>query len=1181
MRTRTFTQRKFELVSEKKPAGDQPKAIDKLVKGYGKHERQTLLGITGSGKSLDYMETLLVRDSNGLLVRTEIGTFVENLLTSPQYSGCTQYQDVLHKGYSVLSFDPHSGKVSEKPITQISRHVEDELFKIQLDDNSSITVTADHSCFRFKNGSFELCETRELSIGDALPLATRVPAPSTPIIEVSLAPFVLENKISVKLAVENHGITDQQISILGDSSEHIGSWRLRQILGDTKERGVPLSVARNYARFSSEPKALLRDFRIVGKKGDILPLSLPITDGLLTFAGLYVAEGHGMSNYVMITNQNERLQTICKKWFGSLGLTSKQQGITSNHYSVFLARFFRSFGTHAHNKRMADWVFNLSDLHLGILLRSAYDGDGWVEKNGAVCYLSKSSRLIDDMRYLLLRFGITSRITIKIVSDSKFVQLNITGQENLKRFANHVGFSIDYKQDRLEKHLTKKSNTNVDIVPGSGAIIRRIREQFNLSQKEIASIIGSRQCYVSMLESGQRELSHKRFSLLASWASARDSSFAHLNNLREYNFRRIVSIQRVTPTAGFVYDLAVQDNETFMAGNGGIFVHNSFVMANVISSLNKPALILAHNKTLAAQLYAEMKELFPHNRVEYFVSYYDYYQPESYMPSSDTYIEKDAQINPQIERMRLQATASLFSRSDVIIVASVSCIYGLGNPEDYWNLSVDLRRGETKSRDDIIRGLVGMQYDRNDDVLEPGKFRVRGDTIDVAPSYDNERIIRIELFGDEIERIAELDRLDLTTINELDDVTIFPAKHYVTPDEKIEKATEAIEQELAEALPNLGPLEAMRLEKRTKYDLELIRELGYCNGIENYSVHFDGRTKGQPPFTLIDYFPKDFLFIIDESHQTIPQLHAMYNGDRARKTNLVEHGFRLPCAYDNRPLQFSETEKHFQNVIFVSATPSAYERTTSGQIVEMIIRPTGLLDPTVEVRPSKGQITDVMREVAVAVANGWRVLVTTLTKKMAEDLTDYLGKEQIKVRYLHSDIDTLERTEIIRELRLGTFDVLVGINLLREGLDIPETALVCILDADKEGFLRNDTSLLQTIGRAARNSEGRVIFYADRMTDSMTRAISITHARRVAQEKYNKEHGITPATIVKPVAAKQVDITTTKHLPKSDVPNLLISLQAAMDQAAAGLDFEEAIKIRDRIKQLEKEYGIEGLKADD
>ncbi len=605
-----------------------------------------------------------------------------------------------------------------------------------------------------------------------------------------------------------------------------------------------------------------------------------------------------------------------------------------------------------------------------------------------------------------------------------------------------------------------------------------------------------------------------------------------------------------------------------------------FVMANIIAQLGKPALILAHNKTLAGQLYAEMKELFPKNRVEYFVSYYDYYQPESYLPSSDTYIEKDSAINPALDRMRLQATASLFSRDDVIIVSSVSCIYGLGNPEDYWNLSVDLRVGDNLPRDVLIRKFVDMQYERNDQVLEPGKLRVRGDVIDIAPAYDNERIVRIELYGDEIERIIEMNRLDLSPIQELKEVTIFPAKHYVSDPAKQEKALAAIEDELEQSLPGLGLLESTRLEKRTRYDLSMIKELGYCNGIENYSRHFDGRKPGEPPFTLLDYFPDDFLFFIDESHQTIPQMHAMYNGDRARKANLVEHGFRLPCAYDNRPLKFEESERFFKNVVFVSATPAQYERTTSGQIVEMIIRPTGLLDPLVEVRPSKGQVQDVMKEVAKMVALGWRTIVTTLTKKMAEDLTDYLGKERIKVRYLHSDIDTLERTEIIRELRLGKFDVLVGINLLREGLDIPETALVCILDADKEGFLRNDTSLLQTIGRAARNSEGKVIFYADRMTDSMTRAITITHARRAAQEKYNLEKGIVPATIIKAVADKQVDIKSTKHLPKSDVPNLLIELQTAMDKAAANLEFEEAIALRDRIKSLENEYGIESQSND-
>ena len=601
----------------------------------------------------------------------------------------------------------------------------------------------------------------------------------------------------------------------------------------------------------------------------------------------------------------------------------------------------------------------------------------------------------------------------------------------------------------------------------------------------------------------------------------------------------------------------------------------TYVVANLIASVGKPTLVLAHNKTLAAQLYAELKELFPKNRVEYFVSYYDYYQPESYMPSSDTYIEKDSSVNPQLERMRLQATASLFARKDVIIVSSVSCIYALGDPKDYWNLSLDVRVGDKKSRNEIIRSLIDMQYERNDQLLEPGNFRVRGDSIDISPSYDNERIIRIELFGDDIEKITELDRLNMTKINDLPEVTIFPAKHYVTTDEKLQAGIQEILSELDTRLPELGPVEAMRLEKRTKYDVTMIKELGYCTGIENYSRFFDGRKPGQAPYTLLDYFPEDFLFIIDESHVTLPQLHGMYKGDRARKANLIEHGFRLPSAFDNRPLKFEEAEKFFKHVVFVSATPAEYERKTSGQLVEGIIRPTGLLDPTVEVRPIKGQVQDLIKEVEKTVRAGWRVLVTTLTKKMAEDLTDYLAKEQLKVRYLHSEIDTLERTEIIRELRLGTFDVLVGINLLREGLDIPETALVAILDADKEGFLRNETSLLQTIGRAARNANGRVIFYADKMTDSMRRAIDVTHARRKMQEEYNKKHKIVPKTIVKAVADKKVDITSTKHLPRSEIPNMLIELQAAMDKAAANLDFEAAIKYRDQIKKIEKEYDIQ------
>ncbi len=596
----------------------------------------------------------------------------------------------------------------------------------------------------------------------------------------------------------------------------------------------------------------------------------------------------------------------------------------------------------------------------------------------------------------------------------------------------------------------------------------------------------------------------------------------------------------------------------------------TFVMANVIQNVGKPTLVLAHNKTLAAQLYAELKGLFPKNRVEYFVSYYDYYRPESYIPQSDTYIEKDSSRNEKIEQMRLRATASLLSRDDVIIVSSISCIYGLGNPKDFWEMSVSLEKGMRISREQILKKLVDVQYERNDMALEPGNFRVRGDVIDIVPGYED-NIVRIELFCDEIERVREVHPIDGRIIGELGAIKIFPAKHFVTPESKQEVAISGILDELEEHLPMLSPLEAHRLEKRTNYDIEMLRELGYCTGVENYSRHYEGRKAGTPPHCLLDFFPDDFLLIIDESHQTIPQAHGMYKGDYARKKNLIDYGFRLPSAFDNRPLKFKEFEKYFRHVIFVSATPGEYEMQTSGQVVEQIIRPTGLLDPTIDVRQAQNQIDDLMQEIRKAVKEGWRVLVTTLTKRKAEDLTDYLAKAGVRVRYLHSEIDTIERTEIIRRLRLGEFDVLVGINLLREGLDIPEVALVAILDADKEGFLRNERSLIQTTGRAARNADGRVIMYAGKVTDGMRRAIDVTHKRRAAQEAFNRAHGITPQTIIKDVGEAQAEVKTAKHLGRKDIAEEIIRLEAKMRCAAESLEFEEAIELRDRISALERE----------
>lgn len=612
----------------------------------------------------------------------------------------------------------------------------------------------------------------------------------------------------------------------------------------------------------------------------------------------------------------------------------------------------------------------------------------------------------------------------------------------------------------------------------------------------------------------------------------------------------------------------------------------TFTMANIVEKLQKPTLVIAHNKTLAAQLYSEFKEIFPENAVEYFVSYYDYYQPEAYVPSTDTYIEKDSSINNEIDKLRHSATSALFERKDVLVVASVSCIYGLGDPEEYKNMSLSLRTGMEKDRDDVLRKLVELQYNRNETEFERGTFRVRGDVVEIFPAANSESAIRVEFFGDEIDKISEIDVVTGNVIGLREHVVIFPASHYVTSKEKMQKALVNIEAELEQRLAELKRedklLEAQRLEQRTRYDIEMLSEMGFCSGIENYSRHLELREPGSAPGTLLDFFPDDFIIIADESHVSVPQIRGMYEGDRSRKTTLVEFGFRLPSALDNRPLKFNEFESKIKQMLFVSATPSKYEAEHSQQTVEQVIRPTGLLDPEITVKPVQGQIDDLISEVNKTVEAGHKVLVTTLTKKMAERLTDYMKEMGIRVRYLHSDIDTLERLEIIRDLRMDVFDVLIGINLLREGLDIPEVALVAILDADKEGFLRSETSLIQTIGRAARNSEGRVIMYADVMTDSMNKAITETYRRREIQIRYNEEHGIVPQTIRKKVydiiqATKSVEENKSNGLDKDfesmDIKELrkqAAKTEKDMRKAAAELQFERAAELRDRLIEIKK-----------
>ncbi len=596
----------------------------------------------------------------------------------------------------------------------------------------------------------------------------------------------------------------------------------------------------------------------------------------------------------------------------------------------------------------------------------------------------------------------------------------------------------------------------------------------------------------------------------------------------------------------------------------------TFTVANVVARTGKKTLVISHNKTLAAQLYSELKQFFPNNNVGYFVSYYDYYQPESYIPQTDTYIEKDTAINEKIEKMRLEATAMLLSGEPTIIVATVSCIYSLGSPSEWEAMSITIEKGKEIGRGNLIKKLVNARYERNDTELAAGRFRIKGDTIDVIPSY-SDSVVRISLFGDDIEKISICDPVSLKEKKQVSTIKIFPAKHYLVASDVRKTAVQSIRNELKERLAELPELEKQRLEMRTKYDLEMIEELGYCSGIENYSRHFDGRKSGQPPFCLLDFFGDDFLLVIDESHVTLPQLHGMYNGDHTRKKSLIDYGFRLPSAFDNRPLKFDEFEKYVQNAIFVSATPNDYERKKSFQIVEQLVRPTGLVDPTVEIRKTENQMDDLIVEIKKHVDKNQRILVTTLTKRMAEDLAEYLSKNKVKVRYLHSEIENLQRTEIIRQLRLGEFDVLVGINLLREGLDIPEVALVAILDADKEGFLRNITSLIQTFGRAARNVNGSVIMYADKITQSMRLAMSETERRRTRQIEYNKKMGIIPATIIKAIPQQTIVLDETKHMSKHDLQTLAIEIETSMKRYAEELDFERAIEYRDKLAKIQRQ----------
>jgi len=1109
----------------------------------------------------------LIRKKTGDIIKTIIGDYVENNFTNPVKQDNIEYQDI--SGAKILSFNPTNLSISEKEIKQISKHKEQYVYEIILDDYSSVKVSRDHNCYRFNNTKFELCKTTDLKIGDYLPTSNFIPRPSTETNYINLLEYNPTSKVFIGDLIKKFD-KEYKITLKFLKKEFNSyNWKLNNILTKTKERGISINQLYYLLNLLNlDLKDVNSDIKIITKKEDVTSPLIKIDDNFLFFLGLYIAEGHNAGKYILISNSDKKLQKKCQLFWKSIGLNYYQRNKNDIVYnSILLANFFKFFGSTASKKKIPDFIYNLPNDQLSIFLRAIFDGDGWVESN-SVLLLSASKELIFDLKNLLLRFNITSRITTKKMNRT-YYKLNITGKQNLELFLKNISFSLKYKNEKLKKTIKKSGNTNVDLIPNCSEFLKNLRLKFNLKQKEFARIIGCSRSYISMLENKKRNISKNLFSNLINWLINKDKSFEYLENLFKFNIRRIIKIEKQLSSNGYLYDISVDNNENFIAGYGNLFVHNTFTMANVINKLQKPTLVMAHNKTLAAQLYSEFKELFPDNRVEYFVSYYDYYQPESYIPQKDQYIEKDADVNPKIEQMRLAATASLLSRKDVIIVASVSCIYNVGDPTDFAHFKFELSKGTHLQRNELIRKLVESQYERNDFSLKPGSFRVKGDTIDVIPGYQD-NIIRVELFGDTVEQIKEIDKITGDTLDVFDYFFIYPAKHFVIAEEKKQRAIKSIKKELEQRLPQLDMLEAHRLKQRTLYDLEMIEETGFCKGIENYSMHFDGRSSGERPFCLLDYFPEDFLLFIDESHRTIPQIHGMYNGDQSRKKSLVDYGFRLPSAFDNRPQMFEEFTRFMRSVIFVSATPGDYELDKSEQVVEQLIRPTGLIDPAVEIRKTKGQIPDLISEIHKTIERGDRVLVTTLTKKLAEALSEYIAEKKVKTRYLHSEIDTLERSEIIRQLRLGEFDVLVGINLLREGIDIPEVGFIGILDADKEGFLRDGRSLIQIIGRAARNVNSRVILYADKMTDSIKAAVVETNRRRNLQIKFNEKHGITPATIIKPIKEKIVEIKDTKHIPKKDIPNMIVELEVEMKKAADDLDFETAINLRDRLNKLKQ-----------
>ncbi len=1177
---------KFKLKADFKPTGDQPGAIAQLTKGLqdGIHH-QTLRGVTGSGKSIIGSSKVFIQHGGKFLhISIELlgGVFTGGLGKSRSETQVA----TLGGDAQTIALDTRTGNAKLADINEISRHIYNgQLYEVQTACGRTNTFTDSHNVYVMRNGKLELLSSDQLTVDDWLPLPDTIEEPLTaPLTHLDLRAWLPEDDFFVSLSEPQH----IPVGLLSRAKE----WRVTN-----KAERISYS---NYLRFSLSTSYNAQGDRVGSlKRSATIPTIVPSSYALWRFIGLFIAEGHASSGYLVLSTADSTIAQEFAAGTQCFGL-KLQKRIKPYDYQVSgktIATLMRTLcGDVARSKHLPAFWPQLNTAQLGQLLSGVFAGDGWVEPN-SVGLASSSRELINDVQTALLRFGIHARVRPKQVRYKGVTRaswvLNIYGRYDLGVYYEKIGFGLERKDQVLYKLLARDvvSNTNVDVFPLAGAYLRELCNKYGLSQRDLADAVHSSRASISLYYSGFRMPSRYKARSLLSFLrtkaaeqsdAAEKAALEHLVFLTSLYWSPIKSIDTHQTTGEVVYDLSVPSCQTFLAGGGSYFVHNTFSMANIIQNVQRPTLVLSHNKTLAAQLYGEFKNFFPDNAVHYFVSYFDYYQPEAYIPRSDTYIEKDSQINEEIDRLRHAATDALLSRKDVIIVASVSCIYGIGSVEDYNGLSIDVKKGERRLRDKFLRHLTDIQYQRNDIDFHRSTFRVRGDVVDVFPAGE-ELAYRIEFFGDEVDRITKVDPLTGEILANLDEYKIFPGSHYVTPQAKLKVALGNIERELEERLHLFKKesklLEAQRLEQRTRFDLEMLEETGFVKGIENYSRYLTNREPGEQPATLLDYFSDDYLLLVDESHMSLPQVRGMYNGDRARKEVLVEHGFRLPSALDNRPLTFTEFERHVNQAIYVSATPAEYEISRSPEPAQQVIRPTGLLDPPIEVRPIEGQIDDLIVEIRDTVSKRQRVLITTLTKRMSEDLAEYLQEINIKVAYLHSDVDTLDRTDILRDLRLGVYDVLVGINLLREGLDLPEVSLVAILDADKEGFLRSEQALIQTVGRAARHEKGHVIMYADRVTASMQKTMDETTRRRKIQEAYNTKHGITPTGIQRSIEAGMRPALTDeakrakldlKKIPKDEYGSLIHDLTSQMDLAAANLQFETAAELRDLINDIKK-----------